>query len=116
MAKKINKKLYYIIVETPEGNWGIDVEGLFLEQLLIWQTEISSADCEGSIIPMSWELISLGSAARGQNDNFIARVQCGKCEHQWQDGIRYQDFTVIRCPQCKTLNKVNSNNIEVWQV
>lgn len=116
MTKRIDFKLYYFVVETPEGNWGMDMEGLYLEQILPWQTDIGSAESDGNIIPVSWSDFSLVWAARGQNDNFIAKVQCGKCEHQWQDGIRYKSFTVVRCPKCKTLNKVNSNNIEIWQV
>ncbi len=116
LTKRIDKKLYYIIVETPEGNWGMDVEGLFLEQLPSWQTNISSAQCEGSIDPMSSSRFGLEMAAKGFNDNFIVKVQCGNCKHEWQDGVRYKNFTVVRCPKCKMLNKVNSNNIQVWLV
>ena len=29
--KPVNKPLYYIIVETPEGNWGKDIEGIYQE-------------------------------------------------------------------------------------
>jgi len=113
LTKKVNKKLYYIVVETPEGNWGMDVKGLYLERLLSWQTKISSAKCEGDIIPMSWSMFGLEMAAKEFNDNFIVKVQCGKCEHQWLDGVRYQKTTVVRCPKCRTLNKVDSGNIQV---
>ncbi len=113
LKKKVNKKLYYIVVETPEGNWGADIEGLYLEHLLPWQMDISSAKCEGDIIPMSWSRFGLEGAAKGFNDNFIVTVRCGKCEHQWLDGIRYQNITIVRCPKCKTLNKIDSKNIEV---
>lgn len=116
LTKRIDKELYYIIVETPEGNWGMDVEGLYLERLLSWQTNISSAECEGSIVPMSYSMFGLEMAAKGFNDNFIVKVQCGKCKHEWLDGVRYKNFTVVRCPKCKTLNKVDSNNIVVWLV
>jgi ssDNA-binding Zn-finger/Zn-ribbon topoisomerase 1 len=113
LTKKVKKRLYYIVVETQEGNWGMDVEGLYLERLLPWQTEISSAKCEGHIIPVSWNMFGLKMAAKGFNDNFIVRVQCGKCEYQWLDGLRYQGTTVVRCPKCKTLNKVDSSSIQV---
>jgi len=43
LTKRIDKKLYYMVVEMPEGNWGIDVEGLYLKRLPSWQTNISSA-------------------------------------------------------------------------
>jgi len=111
-----DKKLYYIIVETPEGNWGMDVEGLFLEHLPHWQTNISSAECEGSIDPTSGSKFGLEGAAKGVTDNFIINIQCGNCNHEWYDGVRYKNFTVVRCPKCKKLNKVNSNNIQVWLV
>ena len=113
LTKRVDKKLYYILVETPEGNWGMDIEGLYLEHLLPWQTSVNSAKCTGIIIPMSHSNFGLNSAARGFNDNFIVKVQCGKCENQWSDGVRYQNITVVRCPKCKTLNKVDSGNIKV---
>ena len=116
LTKRIDKKMYYIVVETPEGNWGVDVQGLYLEHLLSWQTKISSAKCEGNIIPMSWSQFGLNMAARGATDNFIAEAQCGDCEHRWLDGIRYQNKTVVRCPNCRTLNKVDSINIQVMFV
>lgn len=116
MTKRVDEKQYYIVVETPEGNWGMDVEGLYLEQLHSWQTNISSAECEGNVIPMSWSKFDLEMAAKGFNDNFIVKVQCGKCGHEWPDGVRYQEITVVRCPNCKILNKVDSSNIEVFLV
>lgn len=116
LTKRVDKKQYYILVETPEGNWGMDIKGLYLEHLLPWQTNISSAKCTGTIILMSHSNFGLNSAARGFNDNFIVKVQCGKCEHQWSDGVRYQNITVVRCPKCKTLNKVDSGNIKVMFV
>jgi len=111
LKKRVDVQLYYIVVETPEGAWGMDVKGLYLEHLLPWQTKISSAECAGHIIPMSFDMFGLQMAARRYNDNFIAKVQCGKCEHQWPDGVRYQDLTVVRCPKCKAYNKVDSSSI-----
>lgn len=113
LTKRVDKKLYYIVVETLEGNWGMDVQGLYLERLLSWQTDISSAKCEGAIIPLSWSMFGLEMAAKGFNNNFIVKVQCGECEHQWLDGVRYQNLTVVRCPKCKTLNRVDTGNIHV---
>ena len=113
LTKRVDKRLYYIVVETPEGNWGVDIEGLYIERLLPWQTNTGSAKSQGVVIPMSWSMFGLNMAARGLNDNFVAKVQCGKCEHQWLDAIRYRNITAVRCPNCKTLNKVDSNNIQV---
>ena len=112
-TNRIDKKQCYIVVETPEGNWGVDMNGLYLEQLLPWQTNISSAECEGDIFP-PYSTFGFEMAARGANDNFIIMVGCGKCGHEWQDGVRYQDITVVRCPKCKTLNKVDSSNFNAY--
>lgn len=108
MTKRVDKPQYYVVVETPEGNWGMDVKGLYLERLLSWQTNIGSAKCEGHICGLP-DQFSLQAAARGINDNLIATVHCGKCEHEWPDGVRYQNITVVRCPKCRTLNKVDSS-------
>jgi len=90
----------------------LDVKGLYLERLLPFQKDVGSAKCEGSTCGMP-DMFGLNAAARGINDNFIANVECGKCEHRWQDGLRYQDITVVRCPKCKTLNKIDSGNFHV---
>jgi hypothetical protein len=29
--KPVTKSLYYVIVETPEGNWGKDIDGIYQE-------------------------------------------------------------------------------------
>ena len=30
-GKSVAERLYYIVVESPEGNWGKDIEGLYKE-------------------------------------------------------------------------------------
>ena len=30
-GKTVTEKLYYIVVETPEGNWGKDIKGMYKE-------------------------------------------------------------------------------------
>lgn len=110
--KKVNENKYYIKVETPEGNWGIDINGFYLERLLPFQLDINSAKYEGSICGMP-DIIGLQYAARGICDNFIVGMECGQCKHQWIDGLRYQNITVVRCPKCKSLNKVDSSSIRV---
>ena len=106
-SKKVDKKLYYIKVETPEGNWGIDIDGLYLERLVPFQLDINSAECEGSICGMPTPA-SLQYVVNKLADNFIVTVKCGKCNHEWEDGICYKNMTVVRCPNCNCLNKVDS--------
>jgi len=113
MTKRVDKKLYYIEVETPEGAWGMDIEGLYLVRLLPWQKNISLAKCNGYIIPMSHSNFGLNMAARGISDNFVVKIKCGKCEHEWLDGVRYKNLTSVKCPNCKTINEVDSGNITV---
>jgi hypothetical protein len=109
LSKKVSQDQYYIVVETPIGNWGIDKIGLYLERLLPWQLDLSKAECEGGLFhPQSTTGLEL--AARRVNDNFVTKVECGCCKHQWMDGVRYQDITIVLCPQCKKYNKVDSKN------
>jgi ssDNA-binding Zn-finger/Zn-ribbon topoisomerase 1 len=110
--KKVEKELYYIVVETPQGNWGLDIKGLYLERLLPFQRDLKSAKCEGQIVGFP-ELFGLEMAAKGYNDNFISKVQCGNCNYQWKDALQYKKTTVVRCAQCKTLNKIDSSNLNV---
>lgn len=30
-TKSVAKKLYYVVVETPEGNWAKDIDGMYKE-------------------------------------------------------------------------------------
>jgi len=107
-SKRVEQKLYYIKVETPEGNWGIDIDGLYLEQLVPFQLNINSAQCEGSICGIP-TMSSLQYAFKGIADNFVVPIKCGKCDHKWNDGIRYKNITIVKCPNCKSLNKVDSS-------
>jgi hypothetical protein len=116
LTKQVDRQFYYIVVETPEGNWGMDIQGLYLERLLPWQLESGSADCTGQIIPMSWNNFGLEMAAKKFNDNFIVKIECGSCSNQWLDGVRYQNTTIVRCPACKKANLVDSDNIKAFFV
>ncbi len=106
-SKTVEENKYYIEVETPEGHWGTDIYGLYLTKLLPFQLKISAAQCEGAICG-SPNPMNLKIAYNGLADNFVVRVKCGNCGHEWRDGIRYDDATVVRCPQCDTLNRVDS--------
>ena len=117
-SKKVNRNMYYIKVETPEGNWGVDIDGLYLEKLKPFQQDsnyINSAKYEGSVCGIPNQ-DSLQYAANNLSDNFIMEIECGQCKHHWEDGLRYQDITVVRCPACKGLNKVESSSIHFISV
>jgi phage FluMu protein Com len=113
-TRTVTEPKYYVIIETPDGNWGIDKEGLYLEQLLPWQKDLSLAGVEGSHNPLSVVAFSLQMAARHITDNFIVQVTCGSCGQEWLDGVRYQNTTVVRCPKCKTYNSIDTGNIQVF--
>lgn len=97
----------HIIVETPEGNWCLDSVGIYLEKLLPFQLSLENAQCRGSIkSPPS--ALGLKMAALGLMDNFTVLVKCGRCGHIWLDGLRFRSKTVVRCPQCRAMNQVDS--------
>jgi DNA-directed RNA polymerase subunit RPC12/RpoP len=112
MSKAVTQPQYYIVVETKDGTWGIDTEGLYLEKLRPWQTNVRSAKCEVAAARLS-SMSSVAMAARGITDNFISSVECGTCGREWLDGVRYQNVTVVRCPGCGTKNSVDTRNINV---
>jgi hypothetical protein len=31
-TKDVTKRLYYVVVETPEGNWAKDIDGMYKEK------------------------------------------------------------------------------------
>ena len=31
-TKEVTERLYYVVVETPEGNWAKDIEGMYKEK------------------------------------------------------------------------------------
>jgi hypothetical protein len=114
LSKKVTQAQYYIKVETPEGNWGMDKEGLYLERLLPWQLNVSAVKTNGTHNPLSVSMFGVQFAKKGMADNFIVDVECGSCGFNWRDGVRYQNDTVVKCPKCKTLNKIDSRNITMF--
>lgn len=110
---EVTEELFYYVVETPNGNWGKDIDGLYLENLLPWQLDTTAAEYSGVIISVNTTGITY--AARGDCDNFVATVRCGKCSNEWYDGLRYRNVTAVRCPSCATVNRVNSDGIIVKQ-
>jgi ribosomal protein S27E len=107
---QVTEELTYYVVETPDGNWGKDIDGLYLENLLPWQFDAEATDCRGDIVSVpSTELVL--SAAHGQGDNFTVGVRCGNCRHEWFDGVRYQKATAVRCPSCRKRNRIDPGGI-----
>jgi hypothetical protein len=112
LTKKVVEPFYYIQVKTDQGVWGIDKEGLFLTNLLPWQTNLALAKHQGEITGLP-NAFNLSMAVEGIADNFVIEVQCGKkdCAYRWMDGIRYQDKTIVRCPKCKEYTLIDSSPI-----
>lgn len=106
------RELTYYVVETPNGNWGKDIDGLYLENLLPWQRNVAAADHKGDIIGVVTGAAGFVAIDNGSGDNFIVGVRCGNCEHEWEDGVRYQSFTAVRCPSCAALNSIDSRGIK----
>lgn len=98
-SREVTQPLYYIQVETPEGICGKDKEGLYLVELLPCQKNLSLAQCEGSYSGFSINNVIL--AACDVTDNFVSNIVCGTCGHEWKDGIRFNNKTVVRRPACK---------------
>jgi hypothetical protein len=112
----VDKEKYYIIVETPDGNWGTDFKGLFLEHLRPWQTDTANADCRGLINSLIDANQSIEAAAQGWADNFVVEVNCGRCDHKWVDAIRYRDDTLVRCSACRARNLIDSRGFTFTRV
>ncbi len=106
-GKTVSENNYFIVVKTPEGNWGKDILGIYLENLLPYQYKPENAVCECRVT-MDFELTNLCAAAMGANDNFVATLVCGKCGQEWKDGLRYQNKTAVRCHHCGALNVADS--------
>jgi hypothetical protein len=108
--KTVSQDYLHIIVDTPEGKWGRDIQGIFLEELLPMQYKLDTAQCEGLIadIPSAF---GFGLAARHMTDNYLAVISCGNCAHLWCGGIRYRNRTIVKCPGCGSFNLVDSTKL-----
>lgn len=111
--RKIDQELYYVVVQTPDGVWGADIEGLYLEKLRPWQLDLASAETTAEIVTLINGVYGIELAATGRADNFIVEVACGRCERTWLDGVRYRDLTLVRCPHCGAANRVDSADFTV---
>ncbi|MHA1812383.1 MAG: hypothetical protein ACTSYX_03000 [Candidatus Thorarchaeota archaeon] len=118
--KTVSARHYYVIVETPDGNWGKDVQGLFLEHLEPWQEDLDKAECEGRIKPDSFVRYrySAEMAAKGIQDNSLVDIVCGKCGKTWTDGVRIvgSKKTVVKCPYCGAHNLIDTSRHKIMFV
>lgn len=112
-AEKITRERYYLVVETPDGTWGTDIETLYLENLRPWQRDTANPDCDGTIESLIDGWTNLMSAAQGIQDNFLVEARCGRCGHEWIDAVQYQRVTVVRCPSCRAINRLDPTGITV---
>lgn len=113
LNESVDRELYYIVVETPDGAWGLDIEGLYLEGLRPWQLDTESAEYRVPAGSLAGNTRLASLAKQGKVDNFLVWVDCGRCAHHWIDGVRYQHRTLTRCPSCGAKNLVDSSNVEV---
>ncbi len=112
LSKSVNKPHNYLIVETSVGNWGSGIKGLYKEKLQPWQYDLDKAEVIGHATRII-DAFSLESVARRINDNFLVSVNCGDCSHGWVEGLRYQNWTIVKCPNCEKYNKINSEQYQV---
>jgi hypothetical protein len=107
--REVTEPLYYIQVETPEGIWGLDKDGLYLVGLLPFQKNLSLSQCTGKISSINPLSIGVQMAAKGNTDNFVCGIVCGSCGCEWKDGVRLREKTVVKCPQCGKYNCVDTS-------
>lgn len=111
-ARDVGERMLFLHVDTPQGNWGRDVAGLFLESLRAWQDDVEGLSCHADIVGVP-SRSQLEAAANGVSDNFVAELKCSKCGHLWLDGVSYQRSTAVRCRSCRALLVVDSSNVLV---
>jgi len=109
LSREVDRPQHYVDVETPDGLWGMDINGIYQGHLPDWKKDLDLADCDGYTTGPSIGTTSLEYCVKGLSDNFIVRIGCGRCEHEWLGALRYQADTIARCPSCGTYNRVNSS-------
>jgi len=108
---KVVKPFYYIVVKTPEGIWGLDKHGLYLEKLLPFQKEVLLEQCKGYCKSFPYTITMV--KAIGLSGIFVCDIVCGICGHTWKDGIELCSIrkTIVKCPKCKNYNGVDTSDI-----
>lgn len=101
----------YVVVETPDGRWGRDKDGVYLEALRPWQRDLSPAVCSAHTAAFPARPADLRLCAEGVTDNYLLEVACGRCGHRWTDGVAYRAKTAVRCPECGAYNIADTNGV-----
>jgi hypothetical protein len=106
----VDRPMYYLQVDTPDGTWGKDIDGLYQPGLPAWKTDLSLADCDGAAVGIP-DRRGFEYCVKGMSDNFVDEVRCGRCEHRWLDALRHGALSVVRCPSCGAYNRINTDHI-----
>ena len=107
----VTEPCYYVMVHTPEGEWGCDKEGIFLSQLCGFQHELSLRQCDAQTALLPVRMCDLQAAANKITDNYTLSITCGECGFNWIDGVGYRTKTIVRCPECGKYNLADTENI-----
>lgn len=103
--------LYYVMVHTPEGDWGRDKDGIFLSQLCDFQRDLSLRQCDAKTALFPERMPDMQMAANKVTDNYMLSVTCGECGYGWIDGVGYRTKTIVRCPDCGRYNLADTEHI-----
>lgn len=107
----VNQPLYYVMVQTPEGEWGRDKDGMFLSQLCDFQRNLSLRQCDAKTALVPKSMLDVQMAANKVTDNYLLSVTCGQCGYSWIDGVGYRTKTIVRCPECEKYNLADTAHI-----
>lgn len=107
----IEQPLYYVMVHTPEGDWGKDKDGMFLSQLCDFQRDLSLRQGDAKTAFFPERMPDLQMAANKVTDNYLLSVTCGLCGYSWVDGVGYRTKTIVRCPECGQYNLADTTHI-----
>lgn len=108
---KVTLPLYYMMVETPEGKWGRDKDGIFLERLCDFQHNLSLAQCNAETALFPGRMEDMQMAANKMTDNYLLSITCGSCGYEWKDGVAYRAKTIVKCPECGKYNLAVTEHI-----
>jgi DNA-directed RNA polymerase subunit RPC12/RpoP len=99
--RRVNKPNYRVIVRTnDEGTWIAVPGSIWLESLLPFQKDLRAAQVSGCIQCVLETRNPAGTCV-------MAEILCANCGASWTDGLRPGSSTVVRCPDCRSLNRVD---------
>lgn len=107
----VTQPLYYVLVHTPQGDWGKDKDGMFLSQLCGFQRDVSLRQCDAKMAMFPERMLDLQMAATKAADNYLLSITCGVCAYEWLDGVAYRAKTIVKCPECGRYNLADTEHI-----